>query len=401
MHFNKRKAVSVLCWISLMTLCMGFWACPTAGACGWNSDVKLSAENLFWDQLVERAAAKAWQIMGGKPSASNAIALTNAGYAMIDGYGTAACLDSLMDRTGATPGKMTLIDVHSSKDGQFWLFFYDRRSGAAVYLEPDHDVVASLLTNLTSNAKRNHAKMISVADEALFSFVGSGKFKPSTMFAAVDGAGPQVDEYEANLIQTGSAFNGNEFRIMGIVLAIVSNAPTDVMRSIQFHDHYCPGVTSGIMVVRYIEKNFPDYASFVFSVPPWCKDDAFMVMLNKTPGKSGYAVTYLTDEDEARLDAAYSTIAGVFFGKNSDGVWEGKVVGFDFNRLSVTVGSYSSWQTKLKMDEEYLKYLDAPETFVSVLKTITLPAGKSPSDYARPGVDQLEAFGLVSAATNE
>jgi formylmethanofuran dehydrogenase subunit E-like metal-binding protein len=30
---------------------------------------------------------------------------------------------------------------------------------------------------------------------------------------------------------------------------------------------------------------------FVQGIQPWCKDDALMIMLNTTPGKTGYAVT--------------------------------------------------------------------------------------------------------------
>jgi len=40
----------------------------------------------------------------------NVLALTNAGYPVIDGQTTDLCLDAVMEATGSSPGKENLID---------------------------------------------------------------------------------------------------------------------------------------------------------------------------------------------------------------------------------------------------------------------------------------------------
>ena len=373
--------------------CSWAYGCPGAHGWPWNQ-TEADKEYYFWQKLTERAAGKAWQIMHGKPLARNAIVLTNANFVMIDGHGAAACNDALQNATGATPGKGTLLNVHTSVGSNLYFFFYDKASGKAVYMEPDTSEVADVLSQLPGLRQGQIAwKVYTIPEDTLFSHIGNGVFKADTMF---DTGGAVANE-----ISTGREFNGREFSIMGIVLAVVHGAPTDVIQSILFHDHYCPGVTSGIMLARYLMRDYPAGSYFVYSMPPWCKDDALQIILNNTPGKKGYAVTYLTDADLARLDHGkpeYANIAGVFFRRVS-GAYQGIVLAFDFDAAAqVAVGDYTaefpSWQTKLKYDVELLKYMDTPEAFTSTLFTFT--ADRSPSEYARPGVDQLEAFGLLA-----
>jgi formylmethanofuran dehydrogenase subunit E-like metal-binding protein len=52
------------------------------------------------------------------------------------------------------------------------------------------------------------------------------------------------------------------------------------------------------MMADYVKKHLPleqGGSYFVQSVQPWCKEDALLIMLNATPGKGGYAVTYPTE----------------------------------------------------------------------------------------------------------
>jgi hypothetical protein len=99
------------------------------------------------------------------------------------------------------------------------------------------------------------------------------------------------------------ADSANEFRIVTIANAVASGVPAYAVRASEFHDHYCPGVTSGIMMAQVMKEYFAKMggakAWFVHGLQPWCKEDALMVMLNATPGKSGYAATYSTAADWA------------------------------------------------------------------------------------------------------
>ena len=62
------------------------------------------------------------------------------------------------------------------------------------------------------------------------------------------------------------------------------------MRAFEFHDHYCPGVTSGVLMIQYLKKHFPPgkRGYCVHTIDPWCKEDALLVLLNATPCKKGY-----------------------------------------------------------------------------------------------------------------
>ncbi|MFO8083172.1 MAG: FmdE family protein [Desulfobacterales bacterium] len=57
---------------------------------------------------------------------------------------------------------------------------------------------------------------------------------------------------------------------------------------------YCSGVTSGILMAEYLKKHFPVEKGgyFIHTVDPWCREDALLVLLNATPNKRSYAVSY-------------------------------------------------------------------------------------------------------------
>ncbi len=55
-------------------------------------------------------------------------------------------------------------------------------------------------------------------------------------------------EYKAKF--ENKVFGGNEFRIITIANAIAAGVPPDAARAFEFHDHFCPGVTSGILQKR-------------------------------------------------------------------------------------------------------------------------------------------------------
>lgn len=188
-------------------------------------------------------------------------------------------------------------------------------------------------------------------------------------------------------------FGGNEFRIVTIVNGIVAGVPASVIRSFEFHDHYCPGVTSGIMVANYVKQHFAGSgvnAYFVHGLQPWCKEDALMVMLNATPGKNGYAVTYATEEDRSQWPDApvdYRNVSNIIYGRKSDGSWQGLILGFSFASIEETgCGKYShSAVGKLCADLWYLGRLDNPERFVKLYGSFKLEASDHPKNYARPG----------------
>ena len=53
-----------------------------------------------------------------------------------------------------------------------------------------------------------------------------------------------------------------------------------------------------------------------------------------------------------------------------------------------------SMMGKLCMDMWYPDKLDKPEEFVREIRRFELPAGQTPKDWARPGVDPMKLLGL-------
>ena len=52
---------------------------------------------------------------------------------------------------------------------------------------------------------------------------------------------------------------GNEFSLIGLSNVWAKGVPYDFMNAAAFHDHLCPGVTSGYMIIKYVEKKPPDH----------------------------------------------------------------------------------------------------------------------------------------------
>ena len=352
------------------------------------------AEYFFWNKIVERSAMQTWKMMGRKPLPKDSIVLTSAGYSVIDGHTTEACMDGLRLFTGSSTGKGTLISVHRKRISPLWFFFYDKKTGYGVYCEMDSSLLSITLSSLDSfSPKKVSNKLTKIPVDALYNILCIERIDADYMLS-------NLEEWNGNF--SDKIFGGNEFSITTIVNIIEKNAPYDLVRSAMFHDHLCPGLTSGYLLAGYIEEHFPiNFGSkyFYFSLPPWCKDDAIQILLNTTPGKRSHTVTYLTNEDKDRLKDEYQNIAGIFFRKNDDGIWEGSVLDFDFDlareMMDIDWDGMYWWESRLLMNLGFLPYLETPEIFISELKRFFLEEGVEPKDFARPGVDVLEEFGLV------
>lgn len=334
----------------------------------------------YWSGISKQAAQEAWSLMGEKPD--DIIVLTNGGHAVVGGYTTEACLDGVAEATGCTFGRGNLLNVNSSREQPLWFFFYDKGSGNGVYCEVNGQEAASILGDLENQIHK-------LSKDNIFSQINMENIKAENLLENPEAWNEKVNE---------SVFGGNEFRIVTITNAVVEGAPHDFMNAVLFHDHYCPGVTSGYLIANYLEREFPlnpGESYYVISTPHWCKDDALQVVLNTTPGKSGMAVLPLSDEMRARLKPEAENLAGIYFRYNSS-TNEGKgiVLGFDMDKAEVEREGFG-WEWRLKMNMWYADYLDSDEMFVEVIDTFQLKEGEVPADYARPGTNPLEKLDLL------
>jgi formylmethanofuran dehydrogenase subunit E-like metal-binding protein len=315
-------------------------------------------DDLMYD-LGSRAAEVGMDLLKFEPGADNILALTNAGHAIVKGKTTERALSGLTDMSGLRNGDNNLYQVNRPDWKGLWFYFYNKDSGLAAYMEPD----AAFYTMSTEE------RTALPADKA---------FGQVTLMSA------NLDTLLANPNEGNTTFNkkkfgGNEFSLVGLSNVWAAGATYDFMNAAAFHDHLCPGVTSGYMIIKYIQKNLPitnqSAETYIdIGCPNWCKEDAFQMIWDSTPGKNSMFVMALSPDDEAALKAKYGTRPAGIIIRWNDAAKKGKGValGFDFDTISEEVGVANwtgpSWAPKLVQDIGMMDYIDKPESVITTLK---------------------------------
>jgi formylmethanofuran dehydrogenase subunit E-like metal-binding protein len=380
---RSKKLNVLLAGIMMLTVALAFVAAtgPTASACqGAESEYRA------WKSVGQKAASEALAMIMKNakrfPDPKNLIALSNAGYAEVQDQTTMAAMDGVSEVTKVSRGANTLVEVHSAPRAPLWFAIFDKKSGYCAYLQLDPDRLGVKGKDCDLFKIRSIAKID--ADYL---------FKTSTYVPAT-GNTPAV---YTDKFPVSPTFGGNEFRIVTIANGVAVGVPAYILRSFEFHDHYCPGVTSGIIMANFAKAYFTATETeswFVQGLQPWCKEDALQVMLNATPGKSGYGVTYSTAPYRV-ANWTYPTAdaqnaASIIYHMNAgDSQWEGVVLGFTFPSGDTTgCGVYTGNLNKLCTDLWSLSHL-SDQSMLTVIHRFKLPAGKHPKDYAAPGMDVM------------
>src|SRR5690606_25574048 len=134
------------------------------------------------------------------------------------------------DITRVSRGANSLVEIHSGPHVPLWFAVYDKKSGYCAYLQVASEQVGKTLKT-----------------SKLFSIRSIEKINADYLFSV--GTFPAPDK------NTGyQAFGGNEFRIVTIANGIAVGVPAYVVRAFEFHDHYCPGVTSGFIMANFAKN---------------------------------------------------------------------------------------------------------------------------------------------------
>ena len=200
-------------------------------------------------------------------------------------------------------------------------------------------------------------------------------------------------------------FGGNEFSLITIANVWAAGAPYEFLKAAEFHNHICPGLTSGYFIVKYLDENLPLQSSSdnyeIIGCPPWCKDDAIQVIFDKTVGKR-YVAMHLTPEDSAQLPG----VAGIYVRWNSTaGNGEGLVLAFDWTKACMTSGfprsdfkdfaTYKWWWARLKMNLDMMDYVDDPGIFVSTMHAFPVNSTEEYQKLKYAGVNPYVELGLL------
>ncbi len=315
-------------------------------------------------QLGADAANRAMTELGFEKGDLNVLALTNAGYPVIDGVTTDMCLDAVMDVSGCTPGKENLINTQSPPWKPLWFGFFNKNTGDAVYMKANAD---------------------------------------ATGFDVQEKDEIDADYVLANVETWEPGVFGHMMPIANVWAH--ENTPYVFMKAVQLHDHICPGVSSGFLEARYVEDELPitdpnNQSYKVIACPNWCKDDYFQVAWDCTPGKKGMYVKYLTADETSALTEKYGTrVAGIFIrwdGSSNSG--DGLVLGFDFDKAGnmSNIDTWPSWAYRLKEDLVLMDSADTPEDFVSTIKEFPLESMSELQALQGAGVNPLKVLGVES-----
>ncbi len=316
------------------------------------------ADNAVMEELGSKAAKAAMEQLGVEKGDTDVLILTSAGHAIVDGKTTQAAIKGLAAESGNSIGDANLFQVLRPYWKPVWFYFFNKANGEAVYMEADSPALNKSLDEFKA-----------LTDDQVFSKVSK---------ANVDIDYLQNHTDEGNATFNDKAFNGNEFSLAGISNVWARGGSFDFIQATCFHDHLCPGVTSGQFLAKYVEGKLPinniSAESYkVIACPQWCKDDLLQMRWDATPGKSGMFVMALTDAEKK----AVPNIAGIYIRWN-DTAKQGDALALAYNFSAVQLPQWNgpAWGSKLYQDVVLMDYDDTPEAFISIIKEFNVDAAK-------------------------
>jgi len=199
------------------------------------------------------------------------------------------------------------------------------------------------------------------------------------------------------------------FPFASILGAWAKGAPYDLLKAAEFHNHLCPGVTSGYFITKFLQGHYPlnEGQSYKFiACPPWCKDDAIQVLLDLTPGKRSLYVMDLSEEQKKALpdpDVAGILVLWDESAKAGKAVvlefrWEEafRVSGVKPEEIRPRGGMQNPlfWTSRVKAALGLIPHLHEPERFVGVLAEMPLDAAGL-NRLCQAGSNPYEVLGYV------
>ncbi|NLF52163.1 MAG: hypothetical protein GX577_13610, partial [Leptolinea sp.] len=240
------------------------------------------------ETIGERAALTAMdQLRFGKGS-TDVVVITNAGRAVVEGQTTERAVAGITKISGLENGDNTLWVVNRAEWKPLWFYFYDKNTGKGLYLEPD-----------TAFYTKNGAEI---------SIIPASETFATNVLVTGDLEKMLADTEVGN--RTMKDLGGNS-GVVAITNGWAHGAPYDLMSVAMFHNHLCPGVLGGYLPIKYAEKVLPitdSSSSYTYiTTSTSCKEDAYPILWDITPGKGGAIMRTLSEDDTKALTEKYGT----------------------------------------------------------------------------------------------
>ena len=330
------------------------------------------------------------------------LVITNAGYCKIGEYTTEKALNGLMIGAKVSRGKGNLVNVFSHYNAPLWFAFFDKKSKDCVYLEVNSTTLKKYLEMEKENRTKALQEFMNLDPTDLFVRIAKENIDAEKLLT-------DPESWQKKMVE--KVFGGNEFRIVTIANVWAKGVPNDFMRIVEVHDHVCPGLISGYMIAKYLSDVFPSQNPrkeyVIIAVPPWCKDDAFIVLFGTTPGHKNMFVKWLTPEQKAMLPDKAKNVANIVIKRDmKTGELKGIVVGFNWSKAMKMGGvkwedfksfdTYKWWWARLKLNLLLIDYLDKYEMFVYTIKTFSLKPEEL-EKFKSAGVNPLVELGIMQS----
>jgi len=302
----------------------------------------------------ESMVSQAMQTLEASKNDPNLLILTNAPYVRENGDNTLKWLNQAQGQSGCTVGKGNLLFFQRPQAHPLRLMLFSKKDGHAIIFSREKKKWASDDLNI----------------------------------------GPEAISGTDFWMKTGSYHAGKDmFSLSAMANVWAKDGPYDFLKCAELHNHICPGLTSGYFIAHYILDHFPLKPGERYTVvacPVWCKEDAFQVVMDCTPGKKGMVVKRLSDAQKKRISVADPAgMVLIWNAKQKRG--RGAALSFSFDPLR----ALSPQDTpKAAMVLSALEYLDQPDRFVSTAAEFDLDE-KRYDAIVQAGNNPWEVVGLV------
>lgn len=286
---------------------------------------------------AREALAGAMTEIGLPKGNRNMLVLTNAGYGSIGSHSTEAFLEIAGEVSGRSLGTRSLLAVHTSLTEPLWGAVYRKDTGKLVF----------------------------------FKWTGAG-FEQQV----IDASPSKILTPDGWKEASSGLIGQRAFSVVSISMTWAVEPPWPLLLAATFHDHFCPGVNSGYIAGKYLMERMPlgpgDRYVFLTGAGGKCAADALQVMFNTTPGKSGGYIMDVDNETLAKYasNGTQPSIIAMRVNNKTD-VCDGKVMGFDWNKVYVDTGVKAEemrpkggpsnpmfWIARVKMSKELARMPD-------------------------------------------